>query len=221
MSTLIIGCGRVGGRLATIVSLRGHAVTVIDRDPTAFGRLAAGSAVDRVAGDAGDRSVLLRAGIERADRLAAVTGHDEVNAVLSRVAATEFGVPRVVARMYDPAKAEIYRRLGVQTIAPVTWGAERIAELLTMSELAPAASLGAGQVEIVDASVPALLAGRPAAELTAPGETQVVAITRSGVTRLCASPSTPLQEGDVVHVAVTSTARLEALLGHAEVRRAR
>jgi trk system potassium uptake protein TrkA len=211
---VVVGCGRVGSRLATALALRGDSVTIIDPNPAALDRLGPQFRGQRVNGDGCDRGVLDRAGIERADGLAAVTGSDEINAVVGRLAATKFHVPRVVARIYDPAKADIYRRLGVQTIAPIVWGADRLVELLTFAELAPVASLGAGQVEIVDATVPALLDGRPAAELTVPGETTIVAITRHGTTILAAGPSTPLEAGDIVHVAVTATARLETLLGH-------
>jgi trk system potassium uptake protein len=213
MHVIVIGCGRVGSGLARTLAHRGDAVTVVDVDPGAFTRLGRAFHGRRVTGDGGDRTVLERAGAAGADGLAAVTGSDEVNAVLARLATAALHVPRVVARMYDPAKAEIYRRLGVQTVAPVTWGVERLAELLTCSELTPVASLGAGQVEIVDATVPALLAGRPAAELAVPGESGVVAITRRGVTSLVADPATPLQAGDLLHVAVTPTARLDRLLG--------
>jgi trk system potassium uptake protein len=213
MNFLVIGCGRVGSRLAATLARRGDAVTVVDTAAVALDRFGAQHPGTRITGDGCDRDVLARAGIDRADGLAAVTGSDEVNAVVARLAATLFGVPRVVARLYDPAKAEIYRRLGVQTIAPITWGAERLAELLTHAELAPIASLGSGQVELVDAMVPALLHGRPAAELTIAGETQVVALTRHGVTSLVASQATLLEAGDVAHLAVTATTGLEALLG--------
>lgn len=212
MNVLIIGCGRVGSRLAASLAMRGDNVTVVDADPAALDRLATRVTATRITGDGCDQGVLTRAGIERADGLATVTGSDEVNAVVARLAATKFGVPRVVARMYDPSKAEIYRRLGVQTIAPVTWGADRLAELLTFSELTPVASLGTGQVEIVDVTVPALLNGRPADELAAPGESHVVALTRQGTTMLAVSPTTPLEAGDIAHIAVTGTHRLEQIL---------
>jgi trk system potassium uptake protein TrkA len=227
MNVIIIGCGRVGSRLATALALRGERVTVVDPDPAALDRLGPGFRADgpaepgsatlrgrRVTGDGCDHDVLERAGIDGADGLAAVTGSDEVNAVLARLAVTRLNVPRVVARIYAPAKAEIYRRLGVQTISPVTWSVKRLSELLTFSELTPVASVGTGTVEIVDATVPALLDGRPAAELIVPGETSIVAITRNGTTRLATGPSTPLQTGDIVHIAATGTARLSELLGH-------
>jgi trk system potassium uptake protein len=212
MNVLIIGCGRVGSGLAATLARRGDTVTVVDPDPKALGRVGDHLQVTRVHGDAGDEAVLERAGIRRVDGLAAVTGSDELNAVIGRLAVARFGVPRVVARIYDPAKAEIYRRLGVQTIAPITWGTRRLAELLSLSELSPVASLGAGEVELIDVSVPALLAGHPVGELAIAGDTQVVALTRDGHTRLAPDPGSLLRAGDIVHVAVTSTARLESLL---------
>jgi trk system potassium uptake protein len=213
MRILVIGCGRVGSRLAAALARRGDAVTVIDPDDAALARLGPHVRAARVHGDAGDEEVLLDAGIREVDGFAAVTGSDELNAVLGRLAATTFDVPRVVARIYDPAKAEIYRRLGVQTIAPTIWGARRLAELLTLSELTPVANLGTGEVEVVDVRLPALLAGRAVTELTIPGDTQVVAITRDGHTTLSPERSALLQAGDIVHVAVASMARLQAVLG--------
>lgn len=216
MRVLVIGCGRVGAGLARTLALRGHDdVVVIDRDPEAFETLGPAFPGRTVVGDGLDRRVLVRAGIERTDGLAAVAGSDEVNAVLGRLATRVFGVPRVVARMYDPRQAEIYRRLGVRTISPVRWGIARMTELLSLSELEPVASLGAGEVEIVDAMVPALLDGRPLSELVVAGETQVAAITRRGRTFVPASSATVLEAGDTVHVAVlqASAGRLEALLG--------
>lgn len=213
MNILVVGYGRVGARLTATLACRGESVTVVDLLQGALDRLEQ-QQVTAVAGDGCDRSVLERAGIERADGLAGVTGSDEVNAVVARLAVTMFRVPRVVARLYDPAKAEIYRRLGIHTIAPVTWGADRLAELLTHSELSPVASLGTGQVEVVDATVPMLLDGRPAGELNIPGEAQVVAITRGGTTFLTGGAATGLEAGDVAHIAVTSTAHLGHILGH-------
>jgi trk system potassium uptake protein len=214
MNIVVVGCGRVGSRLAATLTHRGDAVTVVDPDPAALARLGDHLAVHRIRGDAGDAAVLEQAGIRTADGLAAVTGSDERNAVIARLAATLFRVPRVVARIYDPAKAELYRRLGVQTVSPITWGADRLAELLTFSDLVPVASLGTGQVEIVEVRVPGLLDGRPVGELTLLGETMVVAITRDGVTALAPGLSALLRAGDVAHLAASSTARLEGLLAH-------
>jgi trk system potassium uptake protein TrkA len=157
--------------------------------------------------------VLLQAGIERADGLAAVTGSDEANTVIARLARQVFRVPRVVARLYDPRKAEVYQRLGLQTINPVTWGIHRIAELLCYSRLETLLSLGNGEVDIVEAELPLLLAGRTVNEVTVSGEIQVVAISRRNKAFL-PTLGTVLQEGDLLHLAVlaASADRLKALL---------
>jgi len=213
MKIIIIGCGRMGSGLARVMSLRGHAVTVVDRDQAAFERLGAGFKGQTVVGVGFDREVLLRAGIDRADGLAALTESDEANVVAARLASQVFHIPRVVARLYDPRKAEIYRRLGLRTIAPVRWGITRAADLLSHSQLEPVVSLGS-DVEIVEVEVPPLLVGRMVNELMAPGEIHVVAITRGGKTIL-PTLGTLFREGDMIHIAVLSTSadRLTELLG--------
>lgn len=214
MKVLVLGCGRVGAGVAHNLTMRHHDVTVIDRDPTAFDRLAGDFTGDRVHGSALDRQVLVRAGIDRADAVAVVTGHDQVNAVVAHAAKVIFRVPIVIARLYDPRNATIHERLGIRTVAPVTWGIHRIADLLTSSALEPVAALGVGDVQIVRVHVPHLLEGRPAKELEVPDEIRVVAVTRGSRTSL-ADPSTVLEAGDLVDVAVvgSSFGRLERLLG--------
>jgi trk system potassium uptake protein TrkA len=214
MKIIILGCGRVGSGLALNLSDRGHTITVIDKDPLALESLSAAFQGRTLQGGAFDRDVLLQAEIERADALAAVTGSDEVNFVSARLAKQIFHVPRVVARLYDPRKAEIYRRLGLQTINPITWGIHRLAELLSFSHLDSILSLGSGEVDIVEAEAPLLLTGRTVNELTLAGEIQVAAITRGGTTFL-PTLGAVLQEGDIVHLVVlaSSTDRLKKLLG--------
>jgi trk system potassium uptake protein TrkA len=158
---------------------------------------------------------LVQAGIERADGLAAVTSSDEANVVAARMASQVFRVPKVVARLYDPRKAEIYNRLGLQTINTTSWGINRIADLLCYSQFEPILSLG-GQVDLIEVQIPMLLAGRTVNELTVPGEVMVVAISRGGQTFLC-TLGTVFQEGDIAYLAVLPTAgeRLKALLAMA------
>ena len=214
MKIIVIGCGRTGAGLARVLDTAGHAVTVVDSDPNAFGRLGPTFGGVSISGVGIDPDVLHRAGIEAADGVAAVTGDDEVNAVVARIAGRLFHVPKVVARLYDPAKAEIYRRLGVQVIAPVDWGIHRAADLLTFSDVGAIMSLGTGQVDLVEVDVPQLLDGRPLGELTAPGEVLPIAISRSGRTFIPTSETT-MQTGDIVHLAVVaaSRGRLESMLG--------
>jgi trk system potassium uptake protein TrkA len=107
MRIIVVGCGRTGAGLARVLDRAGHAVTVVDSDPKAFERVGSTFGGVPIAGVALDRDVLLRAGIEAADGVAAVTGDDEVNAVVARIAGRFFRVPKVVARLYDPGKAQI------------------------------------------------------------------------------------------------------------------
>lgn len=214
MKILIIGCGRVGAGLAQSLIQRGHSVSVIDRDQQAFEKLGEKFKGQTVLGIGFDRDVLVKAGIQRADGVAAVTSSDEANIVAARIARDIFRVPKVVARLYDVRQAEIYRRLGLQTIAPTNWGIDRIADLLLHSHLDVTYVIGAGEVELVETDIPHLLYGRIVRDLTVTGEIHIVAITRSNKTFL-PTLGTVLKEGDRLHLAVlnTSTNRLAELLG--------
>src|SRR5262249_306684 len=123
---LIMGCGRVGSTLAYSLEARGHSVAVIDRDPEAFRRLGADFAGLTVTGIGYDREGLVAAGVERADAFAAVSSGDNSNIIAARLARETFGVQRVVARIYDPKRAEVYERLGIPTVATVRWTADRM-----------------------------------------------------------------------------------------------
>lgn len=214
MRIVIIGCGRMGAALAQSLSVRGHEVTVVDSDPSSFGRLGSSFRGVTVSGGGFDRKALLEAGIERADGLAAVTASDEVNAVAARLARQVFHVPKVVARIYDPRKAEIFQSLGLQNISPETWGINRIVDLLCYSRMETVTSLGNGEVDIVEVEVPHLLVGRTVNELTVIGEIHVVAVSRQGKTFL-PTRGTEFHKGDLIHLALlaVSTDRLKALLG--------
>lgn len=204
MRVIILGCGRIGAGLAQRLARSGHAVTVVDPAPASLARLPAAFRGRLVAGDVLDRRVLEEAAIEGQDALAAVTPSDDVNVVVARLARLVFHVPRVVARVYSPRAAEVYQRLGIQTVCTSTWGISRIAELLSYSELAPVASLGGG-VDLVEALAPPLLAGRPLGAITRPGEIEVVAISRGGKTFL-PLPGARLEAGDTLHLVVVASA---------------
>jgi trk system potassium uptake protein TrkA len=190
-----------------------HSVTVVDLNPLAFERLGASFPGKTVEGMGFNRDILVRAGIDRADGLAAVTSSDETNVVVAQLARQIFHVPRVVARLYEPRRAEIYARLGLQTIAPTKWGIDRIAELLVYSQLDTVLSLGDGAVQVVRSELPLLLEGRTVESLAIPGETSVIAITRRGQAFLPTS-GTVFEKGDLLHLAVLSTSsdRLNGLL---------
>jgi trk system potassium uptake protein len=215
MRVLVLGCGRVGSGVARELASRDIEVAVIDHDPAALARLGGGFRGRKVLGSILDRDVLTEAGVEHADAVAVVTGSDEVNAVVALALRRLVQVPTVVARLYDPQVATVHQRLGIRTLAPVTWGIQRIADLVTATHLTPVATLGAGHVEVVDVHVPPLLDGRRVSEIEVEGEIEVVALTHHGRTTLPTS-ATRLHAGDLAHVAVgtASLGRLETLLGH-------
>jgi trk system potassium uptake protein TrkA len=187
---------------------------MIDSNPVAFDRLGPGFKGETILGVGFDRDVLVQAGIERADGFAAVTSSDETNVTVARLARQMFRVPRVVARVYEPRKAKIYRRLGLQMISPIELGSDRLADVLSFSSLETVTSIGNGEVHVVNAEVPAMLVGHSVGDLAAPGEFQVTAITRNGKTFL-AAPAMVFAYGDLIHLAVHSASmgRLKASLG--------
>ncbi|MEW6232803.1 MAG: TrkA family potassium uptake protein [Chloroflexota bacterium] len=130
MNVVILGCGRVGAALATMLDAEGHSVTVIDQNSDAFRRLGAGYKGNMVLGTGIDEDVLRSAGIEKADAFAAVTNGDNTNIMASQIASTIFHVPRVVTRIYDPIREETYRTLGLDTICPTSVGARLFKERL-------------------------------------------------------------------------------------------
>jgi trk system potassium uptake protein len=214
MKVIIMGCGRVGEQVSLRMADEGHQVVVVDKDEAALARLPAHFRGRKVKGIGFDRDVLMEAGIESAEAFAATSSSDNANIIAARIARTIFHVPRVVARLYDPRRAEIYRRLGLVTISSTAWGAERIRELLTHSDLDPLMTFGGGQVSLLTLEIPPTLIGRPVRHLTVPGEISVVTITREGEAQL-PTLGAEFQAGDTIHLAVLATAmdRLESLLG--------
>jgi len=214
MRIIIIGCGPMGAGLARTLGSRGHTVTVVDSSPASLKRLGPSFKGKAIEGVGFDREVLLAAGIEKVDGLAVLTDNDEVNVVVARLASQVFHVPRVVARLHDPRKADVYKSLQLQTISPVTWGINQVADLLCYSPLDTVFSMGSGEVNLVAIEVPKLLVGRMVRELTVSGEVHVAAITREGKPFL-PTLGTVFHQGDLVYMVVlaSSTDRLRALLG--------
>jgi trk system potassium uptake protein len=214
MKIIIMGCGRVGAQVAWFTANEGHEVVVVDCDTDALARLGPDFKGRTVKGVGFDRNVLIDAGIKKADAFAATSSSDNANIVAARIARNVFHVPRVVARLYDPRRAEIYRRLGMLTISSTTWGAERIREMLTHSQLDPVLTFGSGEVSMVAIEAPPHLAGRSVKNLIVPGEISVVAITRQNQAFIPYSGS-EFREGDLIHVMVLASAmdRLKNLLG--------
>ncbi len=214
MKVIIMGCGRIGSQVSELMSMQGHDVTVIDHDANAIGRLGPNFKGHVVQGLGFDRNVLMEAGIEKADAFVAASSSDNANIVAARIARNIFRVPRVVARLYDPRQAEIYQRLGLTTISSTNWGAERIYQVLSHTDLDVQFTFGRGEVSLVVVEAPSQLVGKNVQQLSVPGEIAVVAITRDDQAFL-PRQGTEFQEGDLIHLSVMSSAmdRLEQMLG--------
>ncbi|HEY1409465.1 MAG TPA: TrkA family potassium uptake protein [Promineifilum sp.] len=213
MNVIIMGCGRVGEQLSRFLVEEGHNVTVVDQDRAALSRLKNRFDGRLVEGVGFDQSVLMKAGIEDAEAFVATSASDNANIISARIARNVFHVPRVVARIQDPRRAEIYQRLGLVTVSPVMWGARRILELLTHAGIAPILTIGDGEVVMVSVEVPIRLDGWTVNHLTISGELQVIAIIHDDHAVL-PTLGTVIQHGDILYLAVLSTAigRLEELL---------
>ena len=214
MKIIIMGCGRVGSQVSQLLVTRGHEVTVIDHDTNALARLGTDFKGRVVRGIGFDRNVLLEAGVETAEGFIAASSSDNANIVAARVARNIFRVPRVVARLYDPVRAEVYHRLGLTTISSTQWGAERIVEVVTHNDLDVLQVFSDGGTTMVRVEVPSRLNGFRVSQMSIPGEVLVTAITRNDHTFIPVS-GTEFQEGDVMYLAVIPSAmiRLEELLG--------
>lgn len=123
MHVVILGCGRVGAMLASMLESERHTVAIVDRDPESFRRLSPDFRGKTILGIGIDEDILKKAGIERAGGFAACTNGDNTNIMSAQIAKIKYKVPRVIARIYDPLRAEAYRELGIDTISPTLLGA--------------------------------------------------------------------------------------------------
>jgi trk system potassium uptake protein TrkA len=197
-----MGCGRVGSSLATELEAAGHTVAVIDQAREAFRRLGPNFKGRTVTGVGFDREVLLEAGIQDADAFAAVSNGDNSNILAARVARENYGVQNVVARIYDPGRAEIYQRLGIPTVATVLWATDQI-----LRRLAPEGSRSewrdaTGVIQLCEMHPQNDWYGRPILLIDALTPARVAFITRLGE-GLIPDEHTVLQQGDLIHVMVS------------------
>ncbi|BCB82463.1 TrkA family potassium uptake protein [Phytohabitans flavus] len=202
MHVVIMGCGRVGSTLAHTLEARDHSVAVIDQNSDAFRRLGPDFGGITVTGIGFDGDVLREAGIERADAFAAVSSGDNSNIISARLARETFGVSRVVARIYDQRRAEVYERLGIPTVATVRWTADRILRQLVPEGTVEIFRDPTSTVSIIEVPLHKDWYGHPVKQLESVTGTRVAYLTRFGIGTL-ASHSTILQEGDQVYMLVT------------------
>lgn len=197
-----MGCGRVGSTLARDFQALGHSVSVIDQDREAFRRLGADFNGLTVAGIGFDRDTLIEAGIQRADAFAAVSDGDNSNILAARVARETYGVKNVVARIYDPGRAEIYQRLGIPTVATVLWTTDQIMRRILPTGAKSQWQDASGRVQLVESSLHSGWFGNRVLSLEKLTKARVAFVTRLGE-GLIPDEHSVLQEGDVVHLLVT------------------
>ena len=199
MRVIIMGCGRVGSELALELLKGGHEVTVIDKNPEAFWRYPPGDGARTLVGLGFDRDILEEAGIKEADAFVAVSSGDNSNIVSARVALEGYHVPKVIARIYDPRRAEIYERLNIPTVATTKWGVKQIQLMLFHDRQEVRESLGGGDLVRLRVPVPAHFVGKPATSLNVDGKILVAGVSRGGGGFIPTASST-LQEGDYLAV---------------------
>jgi len=206
MRVIVVGCGRVGSELAVRMQRDGHDVTIVDKNANAFRRLPDDWPGHTVVGFGFDRDVLLQAGIQDADAVAAVTSGDNSNILTARIARETFEITYVVARIKSPRRAVIYQRLGIPTVATVSWTVDQVLRrLLPEEEAVTAWTDPTGGINIVEHLLPESFCGRGYGELADGDRFRPVIITRGGQSRLVGG-NTVGQEGDIVHFAVRTDA---------------
>ena len=218
MNFIIIGCGRVGADLSFRLFQQGHQVTVVDNVPEAFERLNPEFRGRTVEGEALSKEVLERAGIDKANGLAAVTNSDTLNATVAHIARTIYKISIVVVRNYDPNLRSVLEAFGFQIISSSAWGAQRTEELLLSASMRAVFSPGNGEVEVYELFIPESWSGRKLSELLGGVESCLpVALTRTGRSSLPAQ-ETALETGDVITISATAQgiARLHNVLAGKE-----
>jgi trk system potassium uptake protein TrkA len=198
---VIMGCGRVGSTLARSLEERNHTVSVIDSEPDAFRRLGPTFNGDKVTGYGFDQAVLEKAGIRRADAFAAVSSGDNSNIIAARVARETFGISQVVARIYDPGRAEVYQRLGITTVATVKWTADQILRRVLPAGAEPDFRDPSGTVRVDHIDVPEPWVGHRTIHLQEQSRSRIAWIDRLGEGML-PNRETVLQEGDLLHLVI-------------------
>jgi trk system potassium uptake protein TrkA len=198
---VIGGCSRVGIELTVHLARQGHTISLIDKDPLKFDALPPGFEGQTLVGMVFDRETLEQAGIRDAGAFIAATNGDNSNILSARIAREHYNVERVIARMSDPRRAEIYQRLGIKTVAGVRWILTQVEDILFHGIEHTEMALGNGDLVMLRTEVGAQLAGSRVSAIGDPGKAAVVAIDRLGAP-IIPAPDATWQQGDVAHIIV-------------------
>ena len=205
MRYLIVGCGRVGSNLAKLLVADKHDVVVVDENPAAFKRLGNRFGGQVEVGTGIDYDVLKRAGAERADGFVAVTDGDNRNVMAALIAQKMFRIPKIIARIYDPPRGQLYRELGLETFCPTTIGAQLIRDRLQDVAYASLPRFDFGKLSSLVATVTRAQAGKAVSEVEVDHRIRIAAIRRLGSVSVPA-PSDVLVEGDEINAIVAPDA---------------
>ncbi|MBV8147832.1 MAG: TrkA family potassium uptake protein [Candidatus Eremiobacteraeota bacterium] len=223
MRYLIVGCGRVGSALAKYLDADGHEVIVVDENASAFKRLGQKFKGHVVVGTGIDYDVLKRAGATGADGFIAVTNGDNRNIMAALIAQRMFKIKRIVARIYDPPRGQMYRELGVQTVCPTTVGAKLIRDVLMEAPWDSLASFDFGKLTSLSAVITQQDSGKKVREIEDPGRVRIAAVRRASGGVMVASSDLELEEGDEVNAVVAPEAisefaqRFQSAVPHAQM----
>ncbi|HUY07235.1 MAG TPA: TrkA family potassium uptake protein [Acidimicrobiales bacterium] len=204
MKIVVVGCGRVGTSLAIALDQQGHEVAVLDKDPGAFHRLPHRWGGQIITGFGFDRDRLNEAGATKADALAAVTNGDNSNILTARIARETYHIPNVVARIYDPRRAEIYQRLGIPTVATVTWTIEQVTRKLFPDNSVSEWSDPTGGISLVERILPNGWCGKKMSLIEQETSARIIAVVRGNQSFLGHGDLIG-QEGDSIYLAVTKS----------------
>lgn len=204
MYVIIVGCGRVGSELAKLLSAEGHNVVIVDKSADSFTRLGKKFNGSTVVGNGFNINLLKEAGVEKADAFCSVTNSDNVNIIASQVAKKIFKVPKVIARIYDPHKASIYKSLGLNVISGTMLFAAMIRDKL-IEERFSSYLLESGEFGMFEIEAAANLQGKTVGEINMPSEFIVVSLTRKHKHPIIPDPAVKLELGDKILGVVKTT----------------
>lgn len=202
MHIIVVGCGRVGSELAMQLSEQSHSVVVIDKNRDALRRLTHYHG-RTIVGSGFDRDVLLQADAANADALAAVTSGDNTNILCARIARDHYEIKNIVARIYDPARADIYMKLGIPTVATSHWTTQQVKRWVLPSDESVEWTNSTGTLHLVERIVPDALAGQPLESFNRDDHVRVVGLVRGGQSRV-ALDKLFAQEDDIIEFMVTT-----------------
>ncbi len=205
-----MGCGRVGSALAHTLNDAGHSIAVIDQESTSFRKLHPSFRGTTITGIGFDRDRLIEAGIERAHAFAAVSSGDNSNILAARVARETFGVENVVARIYDPRRAEVYQRLGIPTVASVAWQTDQILRRILPESVDDEWRDSSGTVALTQVRPAEGWVGQRLARLERDSGARIAFVTRYGE-GVIPNADTVFQADDQLHVLIQPSRRAEII----------